>query len=115
MRSKSTVILDATTLAGTTPVTSLIMPLDAVYSYALQAITKGTVFAGSYQLFGSCQLGDYEANGVTDWAPIDSAITISAAGSVITNKDGVGYRWFKVVFTPNSGTGTLTLVLNTKG
>lgn len=115
MRTKSQIILNKTTLAGTTPVTSTIIPMDAVYSYCLQSIAAGASIAGSFQMFASCQQGDYEGDGVTDWAPIDTATTLTTAGSLLINKDGVAYRWFKVVFTPANGTGTLTLVLSTKG
>ena len=115
MRTKSQVILNKTTLAGTTPVTSTIIPMDAVYSYCLQAIAAGSVIAGSYQLYASCIQGDVDGAEITDWAKVDSAVTLTTAGSTIINKDGIAYRWFKVVFTPASGTGTLTLVLSTKG
>ena len=115
MRTKSQIILNKTTLAGTTPVTSTIIPMDAVYSYCLQAIVAGSSIAGSFQMFASCEQGDYEADGITAWALIETATTLTTAGSFIINKDGVAYRWFKVVFTPASGNGTLTLVLSTKG
>lgn len=115
MRTKSLIIINKTTLAGTTPVTSTIVPMDAVYSYCLQTIVAGASIAGSFQLYGSCEEGGDQGQGVTAWAPIDSAVTLTTAGSTLINKDGIAYRWFKVVFTPASGTGTLTLVLSTKG
>lgn len=116
MKTNSIKLLDNVSLAGTTPITSIILPMDRVYCFGLQSIVSGASIAGSFQMFVSCEQGrDEQGAGVTAWAPLDSATTLTTAGSSIINKDGIGYRWFKVVFTPASGTGNLTLIINTKG
>lgn len=116
MKSNSKVILSSHSLAGTTAVTSTIVPLINVYAFALQAVVTGSVFAGAYQMYISCDEGlDESGTGVTNWATLDSAVTISAATTTIVNKPDIAYRWLKVVFTPNNGTGTLTLTVSTKG
>ena len=116
MRNNSVTIIDKVTMAGTAVTTSTVVPLLNVYCYALQYIAAGSAAAGSVQIYGSCDEGlDEHGTGVSNWFTIDSATTISVIGSVLVNKDGVGYRWLKVTYTANSGTGTMTVKINTKG
>lgn len=109
-------LFDGTTLSGTTLVTSKIINLFNIYTYAIQYIATGSVFAGTLQIYGSCDEGiGTDGTGVTNWAPVGSAITISAATNTIVNQDAVGWKWFKIEFTPNNGTGALTILGNFKG
>ena len=116
MRFNNVTLLNATTMGGTTVVYSSTIPLWNVYAFAFQYTTTGSSAAGSLQLQGSCDEGlDELGTGVTNWANIDSAIAISSISTTIVNKDAQAYKWLRVKYTPNSGTGTLTVTLNTKG
>lgn len=116
MRFNNTTLFDATTMGGTTVVYSPTIPLWNVYSFAFQYTRAGSAAAGSLQLQASCDQGlDELGTGVTNWADIDSAITLSTIGTTIVNKDATAYKWIRMKYTPNSGTGTLTVTLNTKG
>lgn len=116
MRVNNDILFDKTTMGGTTKVVSKIINLSHIYTYALQYIAAGSSAAGSLQVYGSCDQGiNEQGDGVTNWAAIDSAVTISTIGTVIINKDAVGWKWFKAEYTPASGTGTFTLQINCKG
>ena len=116
MKNNSKILFDKTTMGGTTKVVSPFINLENVYCFAFQHVAAGTTAAGSLQLFGSCdQELTEQGDGVVNWASIDTAITISTLGTALVNKDGVGYRWIKFEYTPSNGTGTFSLILNTKG
>ena len=52
----------------------------------------------------------------TNWTDITgSVITISAAGNVMYNLTSIGYDLLRVVYTRNSGTGSLTVRMVGKG
>lgn len=116
MRTNNKIILDGTTMGGTTAVDSSIISLESVYCYSIQIVAAGATASGSVQMKVSNDQGvDELGTGVTHWALLDSATSVSALGTTMVNKDGVGYRWLKVTYTPASGSGTLTLTINTKG
>lgn len=116
MRVTNDLLFDKTTMSGTTKVTSKIIALAHIYTYALQYIAAGTTASGSMQVQGSCDMGiNEQGDGVTNWANIDSAVSISSLGTVIINKDAVGWKWLRVEYTPASGNGTFSLIVNCKG
>ncbi len=116
MRVNNDILFDKTTMGGTTKVISKVISLEHIYTYALQWVTAGSAAAGSFQVYGSCDMGiNAQGDGVTNWAAINSAVTLSTIGTAIINQDAVGWKWLKVEYTPASGTGTLTLMINTKG
>ena len=116
MRTNTKTLLSNTTLAGTTPVFSEPIDLENVYCLALHTIAVGASVAGSLQIQGSNQQGRDEQGGeITSWANIGTATTLTTAGSLMLEKDAVGFKWFRVSFTPNNGTGTLSVILSTKG
>ena len=46
---------------------------------------------------------------ITNWTDIvDSPLAVSAAGNVAWNFQNAGFEWVRVVYTPTSGTGTIT-------
>lgn len=116
MRVNNYYLFDKTTMGGTTAVTSQIISLEHNYTYAYQYTAAGTTASGSIQVQGSCDMGtNAQGDGVTNWANIDTAVSVSALGTIIVNKDAVGWKWFRMIYTPASGNGTLTVVINTKG
>lgn len=116
MRVNNYVLFNAATMGGTTAVTSQIISLEHNYTYAYQYTAAGTTASGSIQVQGSCDMGNNaQGDGVTNWANIDAAVSVSALGTIIVNKDAVGWKWFRMIYTPASGAGTLTVVINTKG
>lgn len=92
--------------------------LDQVYGVALQAIFTGSPI-GTIVLQGSCDSANNDPNNgaaVVNWTAITGSSTaISGAGTVLWNNNGVFYKWIRAVYTATSGTGTLTLNINTKG
>lgn len=117
MKTNTVTILNATTMAGTTKVISSIVPLSNIYCMAYQYISAGTTGAGSLQFYVSLDEGlNEQGDGVVNWAVLDSAITIPGTiGTTVVNKDGIAYRWLKAEYTPNNGTGTLTVKVSVKG
>lgn len=116
MRVNNEILFDKTTMGGTTKVTSKVINLSHIYTYALQYVAAGSVASGSLQVQGSCDMGiNEQGDGVTNWANIDSAVSISTLGTAIINKDAVGWKWLRVEYTPASGNGTFTLIVNCKG
>lgn len=114
MRSDTHTVIDAQSLA--TSKTSSVINLNQIYGYCVQATVTGGTPAGSYQIQGSCDAGQLpDGSDVTNWFNVGSSVTISAAGTVGTNVDGAHYRWLRVVFTQNSGVGTLTVKVSFKG
>lgn len=95
--------------------------LKNVFGIAIQALFTGSP-VGSILLQGSCDNGSEEpdeaatGDGVVNWNTIiNSPQNVTGAGLVTWNFNGVFYKWIRVVYTAASGTGTLTITVNTKG
>lgn len=95
--------------------------LKLVYGFAIQAEFSGAP-VGTVSLQGSCDAGDNTpedpetGSGVVNWTTIkDSPQSVSGAGPVLWNYNGVFYKWVRLVYTATSGTGTVTVTMNTKG
>jgi len=73
-------------------------------SYSIQIVWTGTP-VGEFKLQGSLDSG-----APTNWTDITgSEESVSAAGDLLWNATGVGYKWVRLVFTSTSGSGTLTV------
>lgn len=117
MRTLTEVLFDKITMSGAVVSTSSVISLEHIYTFALQYTTFGTTGAGTIQMQVSCDPGtNGQGQGVTNWANLDTATTVPGTiGSGIINKDGIGYKWLRVIYTANSGTGTILVTVNTKG
>lgn len=106
-------LVDAQSHAVT--VTSETVLIDQIYGYAVQAYFTGSP-SGVMHLEGSCDNAQQIAN-VTAWTTIDeSSTTVSSSGaSVFYNATAQNYKYFRVVYTPYSGTGLVTVFYNGKG
>lgn len=71
--------------------------------YSIQLVFTGTP-VGEFKLQGSLDAGT-----PSNWTDITgSEESITEAGDILWNAQGVGYRWVRLVYTSTSGTGTLT-------
>lgn len=105
-------------------ITSEPLWLGHIVNYSLQFVFTGSP-SGNFKLQCSNDAGnpnagkevppaDYEVVNYTDVA--DSAVTVSGAGNVTYDVQNAGYRWVRFVWTPTSGSGTLTSArFNIKG
>lgn len=85
------------------------MPIDNVWGYSVQIVWTGASAAGTLKLQASNDITDDSAS-VVNWEDIaGSSYTVSGPGSAFYNYDGAFYKWFRVVFTFSSGTGTITV------
>lgn len=102
------------------PQTSLNGLLANAFGYSIQIEITGNVI-GTLQLNGSdddVPESNFSAAtyAVTNWTPIDnSQRAVTGAGSITYNVNDAMYNWVQVVFTPASGTGTITARFNAKG
>lgn len=97
--------------------------LGHICNYAIQMTFTGTP-NGTFKLQASNDQGRPNASSeaeqsaaVTTWTDISgSAQPISAAGDHMYQVENAGYTWVRVVYTYNSGTGTITAArCNVKG
>jgi hypothetical protein len=97
--------------------------LGHIANYSIQIFFSGTP-GGNFKLQMSNDEGNVNAPReddrdfkIVNWTDIaDSAFTVSAAGDVAWNYRDCGYRWVRVVWTPTSGSGTITSIrFNVKG
>lgn len=108
--------------SGATSFQTQAIDLDQKFGYSIQAAITGTI-TGTMNLQGSDDFGtiqpggpDNGAPGVTNWSDITgSSTSIAGAGSAIWNAEGVFYKWVRVNYVATSGTGTITIRINTKG
>jgi len=102
--------------------------LNQTFVYAIQAIWTGASASGTVKIQVSCDnvppvlyssMGgtakDPAAN-VVNWIDYPSTTqNVSGPGSFFWNFSDAGYPWVKLVFSYNSGTGSLTVNAWTKG
>lgn len=117
---------DPLTLSGTDMsigITSDPIWLGHIANYSIQIVFTGTP-VGSFKLQMSnddgritqptIQTQDFGVINYTDIA--DSNQAISAAGNHAYTVENAGYRWVRLVYTPTSGSGTITVArFNIKG
>jgi hypothetical protein len=93
-----------------------------VTNYALQAVFTGAP-VGILKIQISCDIGNPNASGpymddnIVNWIDLPGASSsISGAGQVLLSLVDAGYSWVRVVYTPTSGTGNISVCqLNLKG
>lgn len=94
--------------------------LASAFGYSLQAVITGTA-TGTLKLQGS---NDPVPDAsflvptftVSNWTDIlDSTQSVTGAGTLLYNVEGVFYNWVRAVYTASSGTGTITIIFNSKG
>lgn len=95
--------------------------LGHIVNYSIQLVTSGTA-AGTFKLQASNDAGHINASTstnqslLTNWTDLGISATISGAGSVLLKDINAGYAWVRVVWTPTSGTGSITSArANVKG
>lgn len=113
--------LDSTNMASAT-ITSRGVWLGHIADFSIQLVFTGAP-VGTFKLQASNDVGTedkggagWSDTGVTHWTDLDSSQAISAAGDLMYNYRGAGFRWVRVVYTKTSGTGTITVAkANCKG
>ena len=107
-------LFDALTIASNQ--TSAILNCGDVYCFGIVTTVAGAAVSGTIKLQVSNDMGTNETGlGVTNWADLGTARTLSAAGSFADNFDGQSFKWVRAVYTTAAGTGTITVNFNGKG
>ena len=119
MRFDNTLVVNAADASVT--VTSSAITLENIFGYAIQVVFTGSP-VGSLKLQASCDQGSNPINasaigaGITNWNDIaGTTVAISSAGLTLYNMDAQYYKWVRIVYTPDSGTGTVSARINSKG
>lgn len=94
--------------------------LEFAFGYAIQCEFTGSP-VGTIKLQGSndstpdanFQFSNFAPTNWTDITGTSTAVTTN--GSILFNAASVYYRWVRVVYTVTSGSGSLSVVGNTKG
>lgn len=119
--SNDELTFDSTDLSGSA--VSEAYWLGHVANYSISLLFTGAP-VGEFKLQCSNDLGSSASNKealrsaeVVNWSDVkDSTQAIAEAGDHTWTVRDAGYRWVRVVWTPTSGTGTLTVArINTKG
>lgn len=118
MRILNESLLSGGSMAGN--LNSVPLNLEFAFGYAIQCEFTGSP-VGSLKLQGSNDAAP-DANfqfpnfAPTNWTDLSGTSTaVAAAGSVMFNAASTYYRYVRVVYTFTSGTGSLSIVGNTKG
>lgn len=93
---------------------SIVVDANQLISISLQAVVAGTS-AGALKLQFSDDFALLnQANAQpTHWSDIPSAtVAVAGAGVYGIPKFDLCYRWIRAVYTPSSGTGTITANMN---
>jgi hypothetical protein len=96
------------------------LSLEFAFGYALQCVFTGAP-VGTLKLQGSNDAPpdanfQFASFSPTNWTDITgSSAAVAAAGNVLFNGTGTYYRYVRAVYTFTSGTGSLSVVGNTKG
>jgi hypothetical protein len=99
------------------------MKLESIEGYSICASWSGGVGVLKLQASNNAQIdnvGDLTVAQMADpnavWVDITgSSVAVNGAGDQFWNVADVYYKWFRVVYTRTSGTGTFTAYLNVKG
>ena len=91
-----------------------VQQLDHIYGFSIQIVFTGTP-SGAFKVQVSNDEVETEGQ-VTNWSDVaGSSTSISTAGDLTYNYDGIFSKWVKVVYTRVSGTGTANAQLYMKG
>jgi hypothetical protein len=88
--------------------------LDQIYGFSFQAVFTGAP-EGSFKLQVS---NDDKSFGFTpvNWTDVTgSTQIITEAGDIVWNFNGAFYKWVKVVYTRDAGTGSCDVTYSSKG
>lgn len=115
-------IEDGTATDMSVTITSTPVWLGHICNYAIQLVFTGSP-VGSFKLQASNDEGNpasaptEQYKGVVNWTDIiDSPQAIGAAGNHMYTVEDAGYRWVRFIWTPSSGSATLTIArFNVKG
>lgn len=94
-------------MSGT--IESIIMPLDNILHYAIQCNWTGVTADGDIHIDVSAELG-----APSNWSRIASA-TVLGDGTQLWFDRNVPYKWVRIVYIPNAGTGVLSVEAILKG
>lgn len=101
--------------------TSQPLSLEQAIGYCITATIAGTA-AGTLSLQGSTDTGTVGymnpalGVGISNWTTISqSQASVTGTGEVTWNAQSTFYRWVRVIYSAVSGTGSMTIVANTKG
>lgn len=122
MKNNTITLVTNGSMTGTTTINSPAIPVDQAWGYAVHAVWTGTP-TGTLKLQASCDaplLTNQTSSGVTtvtNWTDITSSsvAVAGAAGDYMWNVTTGSYRFFRLVYTNISGTGTLNALTNVKG
>jgi hypothetical protein len=121
MKTNVITLLSASSMTGTSTVTSSPIPIDQLWGFAIQAVWTGTP-TGTLKLQASCDpITPANASGstpvVTNWTDVaDSSSSIAgAAGSYLWNVSSASYNFVRLVYTNASSTGSLSAKATLKG
>lgn len=113
MRYERAVVFDS--VDGT--LTQYSKPIDAtnLFAASAQVVATGTC-AGTLKLQFSNDDSQSIAGNPVNWINISSAqVAISAGATTGIAKIDLSYQYIRAVFTPISGSGTITAVVSAKG
>lgn len=104
---------------GTTTAAMFLVNLPAAFSF--QTVLTGAP-VGTLKLQMSNDVGtitsaaDHTGLGVVNWTDITgSSFAVAAAGNWGWDYTVPGFRWVRLVYTPTSGTGTISVTFQAKG
>ena len=101
--------------------TTAAMFLANLMGFSFQTVLTGSP-VGTLKLQMSNDVGtitsaaDHTGTGVTNWTDITgSSFSVAAAGNWGWDYTLPGFRWVRMVYTPASGTGTISTTFQAKG
>jgi hypothetical protein len=101
-----------------TPATSLEYQLGVSIQVVITGTPSGTLNLQGSNDFGTIKpAGPDQGNpGVVNWTDIaNSSSPVTGAGTASWNFNGVFYKWIRLNYVSVSGTGNMTVRINTKG
>ena len=114
IENQDLLLINAITVTDLTlPFNSSAFLIEHIYGYSVQVSFSG-VFAGTFKIQTSNDVGNTPNQVPTHWNDLANSSAAVVAGAyggeagIMWNVERSFYRWFRIVYTPTSGTGTLT-------
>lgn len=96
------------------PINSSSQNLDEAVSYSVQAVITGTM-TGTVSLQASNDVLSNNLTSPINWTTIPETISsVNNTGTYMVNVEFPAYSWVRLIYTPISGTGTMTANINGK-